>query len=138
MTGPVITVAIFDANEGTADMLETLLTQAGYHTVHGRLSGVTPAVEAGAFIAVHDPGVIVWDLSPPYQRNWAFFSAIRATGAFAGRGIVLTTTHMGTLESLVRSSAISVEMLTKPYHLSVMMAAVRNTRPQPYSTAEMS
>ena len=38
----------------------------------------------------HNPEVVIFDISPPYDENWTFFKTMRDSDRMNGRGTVLT------------------------------------------------
>jgi hypothetical protein len=53
---------------------------------------------------VTNPVVILWDLAPPYDRNWAFLQLLRTT-VLKGRRLVLTTTNKAQVERLTKEAS---------------------------------
>jgi hypothetical protein len=41
----------------------------------------------------HNPDVVIFDISPPYDENWQFFKTMRDADVMRGRGSVLTITN---------------------------------------------
>ena len=119
------TVAIFDASEDTVEMLKTALTERGYRA----LSGTTDSVKSGAldfieFMGTHKPDAIIWDIAPPYDRNWNFFKLLRTASVLKHCHIVLTTTHKKHLDSLAGQETGAIEIVGKPYDLHAIVDAV--------------
>ena len=66
-------IAVFNSSNDTVEMLRTALEQEGFQTVVGHIPDLKKGeLDLLSFIAQHDPGVIVYDISPPYEPNWAF------------------------------------------------------------------
>ena len=125
MQAPVPTVAIFNASDDTVEMLKTLLSQRGYRA----LSGEADRVKSGefdflAFLATHQPDAIIWDIAPPYDRNWVFFKLVRDLNSLSNCALVLTTTHKQHLDSLVGRDTGAIEIVGKPYDLDAIVDAV--------------
>jgi CheY-like chemotaxis protein len=76
------------------------------------------------FMETHKPDAIVWDIAPPYDRNWNFFQLLRTTGPLAQCPVVLTTTHKEHLDSLAGQDTGAIEIVGKPYDLQVIADAV--------------
>lgn len=100
------TVPVFDASEDTVEMLKTALTDRGYRAV----SGMTDTVKSGAldfigFMGTHKPEAIIWDIAPPYDRNWNFFKLLRTADILKHCHVVLTTTNREQLDSFASGNA---------------------------------
>ena len=53
------------------------------------------------FLARHDPQVIVYDVSIPYEENWNFLRLLMSSDDMEGRCVVIATTNKKVLESFV-------------------------------------
>jgi CheY-like chemotaxis protein len=122
---PIRTVAIFNASEDTVEMLTTLLVDRGYRAVDGRVDDVKSGkFDFIEFMETNKPDAVVWDIAPPYDRNWTFFKLLRSIGPLDGCPIVLTTTHKEHLDSLIGRDSGAIEIVGKPYDLKVIADAV--------------
>jgi DNA-binding NarL/FixJ family response regulator len=119
------TVAIFNGSDDTVDLLTCFLGEHGYVTVAGRADDVKSGVlDFVTFLATHKPDAIVWDITPPYDRNWNFFKLLRSAASMACRAVVLTTTHKQHLDELAMEDTGALEIVGKPYDLQVIVDAV--------------
>jgi len=130
MPDPRGVVAVFNASQDTVDMICAELTGHGYRCVPGHVTDVKQGeTDFIAFIEQENPQVIVWDISPPYDKNWAFFQLIRSSTALRGRGMVLTTTHKTHLDQLAGENTGALEIIGKPYDLNLISQAVGRAMP---------
>src|SRR5688500_18763416 len=111
MTTAIHTVAIFNASDDTLEMMTTALSQRGYRA----LNGYADVVKSGemdfvAFMATQKPDAVIWDIAPPYDRNWHFFKLLRTSHLFDRCGIVLTTTHKEHLDELAGQDTGALEI----------------------------
>ena len=121
------TVAIFDASADTLDMIATALSEEGYRP----LEGAADVVKSGqmdfvAFLTEHKPDALIWDIAPPYDRNWHFFKLLRTSRLLDHCVIVLTTTNKQQLELLAGQDRDTgaIELVGKPYDIQAIVDAV--------------
>jgi CheY-like chemotaxis protein len=70
---PATSVAVFNAHADTVTMLHLALQHAGFETIDAPLHEFDRGIaEALAFLQTHEPDVVVYDVSPPYERTAAF------------------------------------------------------------------
>ncbi|MEO7271322.1 MAG: hypothetical protein ABIX28_23065 [Vicinamibacterales bacterium] len=130
MTDRTPLIAVFNSSRDTVDMLEEAFRQEGFRTVSGHVADVRDGhLDLPAFLAQHDPAAMVWDIAPPYARNWAFFESMMAQQVLQGRGLILTTTHRAHLDQAAGHHIQAIEIIGKPYDLGQVVAAVRATLP---------
>jgi DNA-binding response OmpR family regulator len=128
MTRRSPTVAVINSNEDTVELLRICLQQEGFSSVvtghvHNFKTGNEDFV---AFIREHDPKVLVYDISIPYEQNWRFLHLLMSSDVMQGRKVVVTTTNKRRLEELVGSDASGVlEIVGKPYDLQQIVAGVK-------------
>lgn len=77
-----------------------------------------------AFVDEHRPDVVVYDIAPPYDRNFALFKHLREAGAFKDLPIVLTTTNEKAVRAFVAEPPQIHEVMGKPYDLGELLEAV--------------
>jgi DNA-binding response OmpR family regulator len=124
------TVAIFNASDDTVEMLAEILAAHAFRGVNGHVSDIKRGeMDFVAFIAEHDPGVVIWDIAPPYDKNWKFFQLLRSSNVLRGRGVVLTTTHKAHLDNMAGRDTGAIEILGKPYDLDLVVKAVQKALP---------
>jgi len=68
--------------------------------------------------------VIVYDVAPPYDRNWALFRHFRSMPFMAGLEFVVTSTNANYVQQLARDERI-YEIIGKPYGLDEIVRAVK-------------
>ncbi len=124
-------VAIFDGYADAAEMMAAAIAGAGFRTVDGHVSDVKRGVtDFISFIDAHNPDVVVWDISPPYEGNWNFFQLIRSSSALDGRGVVLTTTHKGHLDDFAQKDSGALEIVGKPVDIANLIERIRHAAGQ--------
>jgi DNA-binding response OmpR family regulator len=126
MRPDVPVVAVFNASEDTVDFLGVFFEQHGFRAV-GR---TWPAMEpldpdkVLGFLSEHQPQVIVFDVSFPYESNWQRFREFQRLGDECRVPVVLTTTNQRALTEWSGATGV-LEILGKPYDLEQLLAAVR-------------
>jgi hypothetical protein len=84
----------------------------------------TGQVDLDAFIRVHAPKVIVYDIAPPYERNWAFFQNLRQTVLKDCR-FVLTSVNASQVSRLVARDDRIYEVVGHSEDLDAVVQATR-------------
>jgi len=116
------TVAIFNASDDTVEMLQTQLSLCGCRAIPGKADDVKSGeLDLLQFLSTHRPDGIIWDIAPPYQRNWNFFKLLRSARPLEHCHIVLTTTHKQHLDTLAGQDTGAIEIVGKPYDLQLIV-----------------
>jgi CheY-like chemotaxis protein len=118
-------VAVFNASEDTVDMLIAFFEQLGLKAVGEPWPARQPlSIEVvRSFVLRHQPHVIVFDVSFPYDHNWERFREFRATEPVREIPVVVTTTNKHALDAMVGSND-AMEIIGKPYDLNQLADAV--------------
>jgi DNA-binding NtrC family response regulator len=119
------TVAVFNASDDTVEMLKALLSSRGYVAISGEVDKVKSGeVDFVAFLDGHRPDAIIWDIAPPYERNWHFYKLVRELRSLEQCAMVVTTTHLQHLRELTGDTVEAIEIVGKPYDLQAIVDAV--------------
>src|SRR5712691_10859794 len=97
-------VALFNASDDTIDMVQSLLIASGRDQtlIWCHFSDLKKGiVDFEKYMDKHNPEVVIFDLSPPYDENWHFFKVMRDANVMRERGIVLTTTNKNRLDEIL-------------------------------------
>ena len=122
------TVALFEASGDTAAMIQALLTQAGASQsliccpFADLKRGIT---DFRKYLELHNPEVVIVDISPPYAENWAFFTTMRDAGAMQGRGLVVTTTSKRQLDELLGEDSHAFEVVGAHMDLALILEEIK-------------
>jgi DNA-binding NtrC family response regulator len=120
-------VAVINSSEDTVDMLRTLLEREGWETVQGHVDDIKRGrTDFLKYLETHDPQVIIWDVPPPYDQNWAFLQLVRSSRAMQARVVIVTTTNKQALERFVGPTD-AIEIFTKPYDVEVLIDTITRT-----------
>ena len=125
-SAPPAVIALFNASDDTVEMVGRMLDASGVHClVNCRFADLRKGVvDFASYLREHNPEVVVFDISPPYDQNWEFFRKFRDDGAMRGRGLVLTTTNKDRLDEVVGRDSLAIEVVGKPYDLQAIMTAI--------------
>lgn len=125
-TAPGI-VALFNASDDTVDMVHALLQESGeaqtlvWCHFADLKRGIVDYVQ---YLSKHNPEVVIFDISPPYDQNWQYFKKMRDSDAMRGRGLVLTTTNKHQLDAVLGSDSGALEVVGKAEDLQQIRAAI--------------
>jgi len=119
-------VALINASDDTVEMVQRMLDASGIHClVNCKFADLRKGVvNFAGYLDQHDPHVVIFDISPPYDQNWSFFRTLREDAAMEGRGLVLTTTNKSRLDEVVGKDSLAIEIVGKPYDLKQIMKAI--------------
>ena len=125
-------VAVVNSSEDTVEMLRECLVHHGFTSVvTGHIHDFkTGEADFPEYLRQHDPAVLVYDVSIPYEKNWTFLRLLLDSESMRGRKVVLTTTNKKRLEELVGPTD-AYEIVGKPYDLDQIVGAVKAVIGQP-------
>ena len=117
-------VAIINSSPDTVEMLAAWFEAAGFVVV----SGMTHEIRSGRLdlshlLTAHQPDVIVYDIAPPYDRNWRLFMHLHET-IFPSHPYVLTSTNHALVKKCVNPALDVLEVFEKPTSLDAILQAV--------------
>src|SRR4026208_1866448 len=121
------TVAVINSSEDTVEMLRCALQNSGFTSV---VTGHVFDFKTGAddfpgFLQAHDPQVLIYDVSIPYDKNWTFLRLLLDSEHMRGRKVVVTTTNKKRLDEMVGDTG-ALEIVGKPYDIDQVVKAVKS------------
>ena len=119
-------VAVINSNPDVVDILRLALERAGLtvaSTVHDDSSSDRLKLED--FVRDHDPRVIVYDIAPPYDKNWRRLQDMRGLDIMRDRVFVLTSMNVRHLRELVGADELVFETIGKPMDLDDVVRATQ-------------
>lgn len=120
-------VAVINSSEDTVEMLRTLLEREGWETVQGHVDDIKRGrTDFLKYLDTHDPQILIWDVPPPYDHNWAFLQLVRSSRAMKDRVVIVTTTNKQALERFVGPTD-ALEIFTKPYDVEMLIDTITRT-----------
>ena len=118
-------VAIFNTSPDTVDLLRQVLESAGIVVVSALTWELRDShVDIAGFMEQHRPGVVLYDVAPPYDRNWQLFLHMRTLPAMAEANFVITSTNARYVQELAREERV-YEVIGKPYDLDQIVRGVK-------------
>jgi DNA-binding response OmpR family regulator len=121
-------VALFNASDDTVDMIQKILTESDdvQTLVYVHFADLKKGiVNFDKYVGKHNPEVVIFDISPPYDENWQFFKTMRDSKVMQGRGSVLTTTNKLRLDEVLGSDSHALEVVGKPEDLKRIRAEIK-------------
>src|SRR5206468_3498869 len=107
-------VAIFNSRDEVIEAIRSALENDGFETVTARLAEIqNGTLDLVAFIKVHGPDVIVYDLPRPYENHWNFLRLMKETTSLKDRTWILTTTDKEAVEAAVGTAEEALEVLQR-------------------------
>jgi hypothetical protein len=120
-------VALFNASDDTIDMIQKLLTASGANQtlIWCHFADLKKGiVDFEKYMDRHNPEVVIFDLSPPYDENWKFFKTMRDAKVMRGRGTVLTTTNKARLDEVLGEDSDALEVVGRAKDLKQIDVAI--------------
>ncbi len=121
-------VALFNASDDTIDMIQKLLTEANQSQtlIWCHFADLKKGiVDFAKYIDKHNPEIVIFDISPPYDENWRFFKTMRDADTMQARGVVLTTTNKNRLDEVLGEDSHALEVVGRPKDLLEIDAAIK-------------
>ncbi len=123
-------IAIFNSSDDMVELLRILLEGHGYLTVPGHVNDLRSGdLDLNAFVEQYKPTAVLYDLIPPYDRQWAFLDHIRTSSALSGLPFVLTSTNATAARELAQRSEKVIEVVGRPFEFDEVLAAIRRVAP---------
>jgi DNA-binding response OmpR family regulator len=130
-------VALFNASDDTIDMIQAILTKSdsAQSLVWCHFADLKKGVvDFKKYLAKHNPEVVIFDISPPYDENWQYFKTMRDSESMKGRGSVLTTTNKNRLDEVLGSDSQALEVVGKPEDLKQIRAEIEKQTRKAHET----
>ena len=120
-------VALFNASDDTIDMIQTILKEGdmAQTLVWCHFADLKKGiVDVAKWLSKHNPEVVIFDISPPYDENWKYYKTMRDFDEMRGRGSVLTTTNKARLDEVLGSDSRALEVVGRPEDLELIRTEI--------------
>jgi DNA-binding NarL/FixJ family response regulator len=122
MAQPV--VAIVNTNPDLVELLKARIEAAGFVALVIHIADIRAGLDLETVLEQHDPRVIVYDVVPPYERNWRFLQHLRDT-LLDGRQFVLTSPNQRALSRVVGRDEKVYEIVEDGTDIDAIVQAVK-------------
>ena len=121
------TVAIFNTSPDTIEMLRIVLEPVGFVVVGAYTYEIRDGeIDVESLVNQHRPAIIIYDIAPPYERNWRLFEHISRMPALEGINFLITTTNAKEVREIAGPNREIYEIVGKPYDLGLICQAVKD------------
>jgi hypothetical protein len=121
-----VTVAIINSTPDAVELMRGLLFTAGFVVISTYTHDIRDGrVDFDAFIRQHRPRVIVYDIAPPYERNWRLFLHLRDMDVAAAAEFVVTSTNPARVGSLAGPDQRIYEIVEREEDMMRLVQAVK-------------
>ncbi len=128
LAGPGYEVLVFNSNQDIVDMLRLALGEEGYRVGAYQVTQLRKGEADVIDVLERDaPRVVIFDVAPPYQANWACYLLVSASGPGQCVSWLVTTTNVRALQAEAGDAAPEnpIEIWGKPYDLELIVARVK-------------
>ena len=119
-------VAIFNSRAEFLDTLQEALEREGMPSVTALLAEIqSGTLDLIAFLDLHNPQVIVYDLPRPFESHWNFLRLLKQSDCLSTKTWILTTTDKQALDAAVGAAGVIEIIFGEPYGIDEVVDAVR-------------
>ena len=125
MTRNAPAVAVFNSSDDMVELLRVLFERHGFVVITGHIAAIRKGeLDLAAFVAQHQPDVVVYDVVPPDDRQWRFLDHLRETSPLKTVPFVLTSSNAAATRELAATDEQIIEVLGRPFEFDALVEAV--------------
>ena len=126
MTSALPVVGIFNSSDDMIELLRLEFERHDFVVVSAHVSEVRQGtIDLKSLVDQHKPQVIVYDLIPPYDREWRFLDHLRQTSPLNRIPFVITCSNAKAAHALTGRDEQVYEVLGRPFDVDALIDAVR-------------
>jgi DNA-binding response OmpR family regulator len=120
-------VLVINTSPDTVELLRIVLENAGFVVLSAYTHDLrTATVNVESMVQQYQPQLIIYDIAPPYDKNWRQFLTTCAMPALSGINFIVTTTNARHVKEVAGQDQTIYEIVGKPYDLGVLVQAVKD------------
>lgn len=122
------TIAIFDSSEDYLDIMQRFINARGFAAAPLHLYKVKSGeVDISDFIYSHNPQIILFDITFPYEENWQLYENVRRLAVCRGREFIITTPNIDALHDRIGEKVGAFQLVDKEIDLQLIVDCVNET-----------
>jgi CheY-like chemotaxis protein len=119
-------IAVFNSSDDMVELLRVLFERHGFVVVSSHITSIRKGeLDLAAFVGQHQPDVVVYDVIPPYDRQWRFLEHLRQTSPLKALPFVLTSSNASATRELAGTDEQVIEVLGRPFEFDALVDAVK-------------
>lgn len=119
-------VAIFNSSDDLIELLRIEFERHDFVVLSAHVAEVRRGtIDLKSMLDQHKPQVIVYDLIPPYDRQWQFLDHLRQTSPLNRIPFVITCSNAKAARELTGRNEAVCEVLGRPFEVAALIDAVR-------------
>ena len=119
-------IAVFNSSDDMVELLRVLFERHGFVVVSSHIVAIRKGeLDLAAFVAQHQPDVVVYDVIPPYDRQWRFLEHLRQTSPLKALPFVLNSSNASATRELAGTDEQVIEVLGRPFEFDALVDAVK-------------
>lgn len=128
-------IGIVNTSPDTVEMLRIVFENAGFVVITSYTHELRSLqVDIEAIVRQYQPQLFIYDIAPPYDKNWREFLTTSSMPALKGINFIVTTTNARHVKAVAGVDQEVFEIVGKPYDLEILVQAVKDAIGRPASS----